>query len=164
MPKDEKLKDIELYYYLDKTNIEDYDQIVSSYIKYYHFRARKCKNSFYFWSMLKLLMVAVLPVIQSAGLLENLPWVVVAFSSGIFLIESILELWRFREKWILYRSTCNSLLSVQRCFMSSQEDGINEKRLEYIKIVESIIGEEARTWNDIAKNEKKEKNSFFNVD
>lgn len=151
----DKIKDIDLYYYnADRMDIKEYDRIVSAYIRYYHLRANRCKFGFYLWTILKLVLVAVLPVIQAVKLLDEFPWFVTAFSSGIFLIESILELWRFREKWILYRSTCNSLISVQRQFMGKNVEGTNERRREYIEIVEGIIGEEGKTWGEMTKDAK----------
>ena len=43
----EKIKDITLYYAVtDKITIKDYDKIVSNYIQYYNFRARRCKAGF----------------------------------------------------------------------------------------------------------------------
>lgn len=156
-----KIKDIDLYYYnADKMDIKEYDRIVSDYIKYYHFRADRCKRGFYFCTVLKLMLIAILPIIQAAELLETLPWCIAAFSSGIFLIESILELWRFREKWILYRSTCNSLISVQRQFMGKGAEGVNEKRQEYIDIVEGIIGEEGNAWGKMVRETKEGKKNF----
>lgn len=150
------MEDIGLYYYNTCENsIEEYDRVVKSYIKYYHLRARRCKRGFYFWSVLKLILLAIMPVLQAAGVLVSITYLVAAISSGILLIESILELWRFREKWVLYRSTCNQLMSIQRFFMESRANDVDKKRLEYVEAVEAIIGDEARSWREISKDVKK---------
>lgn len=163
---DKKIKNIDLYYFsTDKRNVEDYDHIVSNYIKYYHFRARRCKVGFYFWSVMKLCLIALMPVIQAINSFENSSWIIPVCTSGLFLIESILEIWRFKEKWILYRDTCNRLTSIQRQFMGSTAEGIDDERLIYIGLVESLIEEEVRNWYEMSQkrteemmNQKKTKN------
>ncbi len=51
----------------------------------------------------------------------------------------------------MYRDTCNKLISVQRYFMGSTIKEIDENRLNYIGLVEDIIGEEAKNWYEIIK-------------
>lgn len=148
----EKIKDITLYYAVtDKITIKDYDKIVSNYIQYYNFRARRCKAGFYCLTVIKLLIISFIPIFDAMEIFDKIHWGITAFSSGIFFVESILEMCRVREKWILYRDTFNKLISVQRYFMGSTIKEIDENRLNYIGLVEDIIGEEAKNWYEIIK-------------
>ena len=144
---------IQKYCYGGEENGRDYDQIVLTYIEYYHLKAQRYKRGFYMFSLIKIIMIGILPVLQIAGISTSVPWVITAFSSGIIVVESITELWRLREKWILYRNTCNRLMTVQRQYMRSRGKG-NKRMRKYIEAVEAVINEEGNGWSKISKDIK----------
>lgn len=138
-------------------DIKEYDKVVSSYITYYHVRASRCKYTFYIFSLIKLVLLACLPIFQAAKLLEEMPWFIQIFSSIIFIIESALEILRLKEKWILYRSTCNNLMSIQRQYAGIGKRNWDERTLDYINAVEEVINGEARQWVELSKAAKNDK-------
>lgn len=133
--------------------------MVTSYIEYYHMRARGCKAAFYTTNIMKFLLLGLIPVLQVAKLFEGSSWVLTAITSGIVFIESIQELFRMKDKWVLYRDSCNKLLSLQRRFLGGGGTQSEEERKQYISDVERLIGEEAGLWLGMAKEEKKKENA-----
>lgn len=132
---------------------KDYEEVVLAYIEYYHARARRCKCGFYVFSVIKIVLIGMLPVLQVAGIVNSIPWIIAIFSSGILITESVLELWRFKEKWILYRSTCNRLMTVQRQYVGKRENS-GKGMEEYIVAVEAIIGGEGDKWIEVSKDKE----------
>ena len=140
-------------------NIIEYDHTVFAYIQYYHIRARRCKNWYYMFSFAKVILVGMIPVLQAMSMIEKYPWVLAAFSSGILVLESAVELFKLKEKWRLYRNTCNQLMTVQRKYASGCWENINKEAKEYIEDVEAIINGEAGMWMEISKGKKEDKSS-----
>lgn len=124
---------------------DNYDKLILAYIDYYHKRALKCKWAFLIISLAKIILIGMLPVFQMTEVLGNFPWIITVLSSGTLIIESILELWRLKEKWILYRNTCNRLMAVQRQYAETIEDKDSDLE-KYISAIEYIINEEGNKW------------------
>lgn len=144
------------YCYGGDSGERDYDQVVSEYIEYYHTKARRCKFGFHVFSLIKIMLIGIMPVLQAAGIVEDVPWTIAALSSGILVVESVIELWRLKEKWILYRSTCNRLMTLQR--QHKGRSGKPDKEMEeYIAMVEAVINSEGDSWIELSKDKKKSK-------
>lgn len=138
-----------------KYEMKDYEQTVLAYIEYYHVRAKRCKFGFYIFSLVKIILIGMLPVLQAAGVVDNISWIIAAFSSGILITESVMELWRLKEKWILYRSTCNHLMTIQRQY-AGKFGNSREEMEAYIEAVETIISGEGNKWIEVSKDRKQD--------
>lgn len=136
----------------------DYDKVVQQYIVYYHRRAVRCKWEYYILNTIKFIIIAGLPVFQVVGIADKFKWSVTAASSAILLLESFTGMVHFKDKWILYRNTCNQLMSIQRKHYFYEEDKIDDCILQYMQEVESVIGEEAKIWYDTSSKSKEKKN------
>lgn len=92
------------------------------------------------------------------------PWIT-AFVSAIGLVaETMLALFKSKEKWQLYRDANNMLIAEQRKYYCdvdeySGEDNSIKKWKCYVQNVESIVDGEARKWSMkmVGKNEEQEK-------
>lgn len=152
--KRSKKKSTVNYYFTDYANVkENYLSIVKCYIEYYHRRARNCKRQYYICNMLKYLALAIIPVTQVIDSTKNLPWIAAVSSSLCIVIESILKLWRTQEKWILYRTTYNMLMSEQRQYIALGEE---YKFDMFVQRVEALIDNEAYKWVSTHEKDKKE--------
>lgn len=142
-------------------NTIEYNKAVSAYIKYYHIRAKRCKYAYYVLSLIKIMLVGTLPVLQAVGIIDTCSWLVAAFSSGILILESTMELFKLRDKWRLYRNTCNQLMTVQRKYTGERVSifEAKTKAKEYIATAEAIINGEAGMWLEISKDTKENKES-----
>lgn len=91
------------------------------------------------------------------GIVEKMPWLVAVFSLGILFIESVLEVWRLKDKWILYRSTCNNLMSIQRQYAGIGKKKLDARTIDYINVVEAVINGESGQWIELSRDMKNDK-------
>ena len=77
------------------------------------------------------------------------------------VLEGINALFRWQEKWVLYRNAQNALMREIRQFVV--REGIyqdEEKGFSlFVETVEGIIDDEARKWNSYMKEQKEQKNT-----
>lgn len=135
---------------------KDYLKIVDTYITYYHMRAQICKRRFYIGNIIRYFVLAVIPIIQIIGGIDKYPWAATISSSTCLFIEALLRFLRAEEKWILYRSTNNALMSEKRKYLTLEENykDIENPFGEFVKQVESIIDDEAHKWVTTFKEKK----------
>lgn len=114
--------------------------------------------------MIKYLTLAVIPVVQGVQKIAEHTWVATISASVCLLIEAMLRLWRTEEKWILYRSTNNTLMSEKRQYVTSKGiyKNANDPCEILVERVESIIDDEAHKWVATFK-EKKEDPAVDNM-
>ena len=75
--------------------------------------------------------------------------------------ESVIELFRMKEKWILYRKVGNDLMREGRQYAmkaGGYQDGDEEKNFRiFVANAENIISEESSSWKQMIQNIKSEK-------
>lgn len=145
-------------YYLEAYGA-DYNEIVEAYIIYYHTRAASDKWLYYITNTVKLLTIAAIPILQTVGIPDKYAWSITVASAITLFMESFMEMARFKEKWTMYRNTCNQLMRIQRQGPFSRESPIQVKKEQmeqYKERIESVVGDEARQWY-IAHKEKENK-------
>ena len=152
-------------YYIQKLDAEqkDYLEVVSNYIEYYNRRALRCKMSFYGTNLVKILGLSGVTLAKIIG--ENADKVDFSTSAAIIttmclVLEGVNALFRWQEKWILYRNAQNALMREIRQFVV--KEGIYQEKENsfsfFVEMVESIIDDEARKWNSCMKEQKEQKN------
>ena len=105
----------------------------------------------------------LLQSLQAIGMLDQYAWTVTGLSAIVLFVEPFMEMTRFREKWLMYRNTCNQLLSIQRqnaMHTYRKEDEKYEARLQYVQAVEELVGDEAKQWYAVNKKEQKKNKRF----
>lgn len=140
-------------YYQFNEECEDvqrsYLKIVENYIEYYHRRANECKYLYYTISTIKIVLIALIPAIQLCNNSIVIKIISVLVSALVLAFESLLALYKSKDKWFLYRETCNILMSELRKFK------INSKYCticcsdvfeEFVQTIEDMIHDEARKW------------------
>lgn len=155
-------KEVHQYYIQElKAEEKSYLDIVSNYIEYYEVRAFRCKWGFYGTNLVKLLGlsgITFLKVIGKSG--DTFATMAALVTTMCLVIEGIMALFKWQEKWILYRNTQNALMKENRQFTTGQ--GIysdQENRFsKFVETVEGIIGDEARKWNTYVKEQNSQKN------
>lgn len=147
--KEERRKDILKFCFKGEKESDDtYLEIIDAYIIYYHMRAQRCKWLFYILNVIKYFTLAVIPIVQGFRGIEQHPWVATISASVCLFIEAILKLWRTEEKWILYRSTNNTLMSEKRQYITSKGlyNSVTDPFEMLVERVESVIDDEAHKW------------------
>lgn len=144
-----------------KMNKEEYFRIVRNYVQYYYERASVYKIWYLGLSVTKLLILAMIPVSQTSAQLSDLPWIAAGASSLCILLESVIELFRMKEKWILYRKVGNDLMREGRQYAmkaGEYQDEDEEKTFQiFVANTENIIGEETSSWKQMIQSIKVEK-------
>ena len=150
-------------YYIQELNAEEqeYLNVVFNYIRYYNIRAFRCKWGFYGTSLIKILSLSGITFLKVAGKNgADFSTVAAVVTTMCLAIEGIVALFKWQEKWILYRNTQNALMREERQFATGQ--GIyDDKEIRFSKFVETveeIIDDEARKWNTYMKEQNSQKN------
>lgn len=151
-----------LYYYQKYDGkVGDYLDIVGCYIEYYDRRAKRCKFEYYSLSIAKYIALALIPVLEVVKFSAT-PALVTSLTSFSLLIESVLELWKTKEKWSNYRLVNSMLMSAQRRFISDGKPENEEAFRSFVDEIETMITDEARKWVETIKSKKKEKDAEEN--
>lgn len=150
-------------YYIRELNAEeqDYLGVVSNYIEYYNIRAFRCKWGFYGTSLIKILglsSITFLKIMGKDGV--EFATMAAAVTTMCLAIEGIVALFKWQEKWILYRNTQNALMREDRQFTEGQGIYSNEEDRfsKFVETVEGIIDDEARKWNTYVQEKNSQKN------
>lgn len=145
----------------EQMNKAEYSRVVRNYVQYYYKRAGVYKLWYLCFSVIKLLVLAMLPVSQTFAQVSQLPWIAAGASSLCILLESVMELFRMKEKWILYRKVGNDLMCEGRQYAlraGEYQDEDEEKCFRIFVInVERIISEESTSWKQMIQTIKTEK-------
>ncbi len=142
-------------------NQSKYFKIVHNYIQYYYRRADIYKMWYLALSVGKFLVLAMIPVSQTLTQSVSLPWLAAGASSLCILLESVIELFRMKDKWILYRKVGNDLMSEERQYamrVGVYQDEDEDKNFRiFVGNMENIIGKEASSWSRMIETAKDEK-------
>ena len=132
---------------------EELTRVALSYIDYYHIKSKLYKYAYRGFSVTKYLALAAIPVIQVTPSARNYPWTVAILSSVSIMLDSIINLFQMKEKWIIYRKTDCKLLSEQRLFMlqAGEYFGLDkeESQQKFMGKFEEIVGCESQEWGEI---------------
>lgn len=145
----------------EEMNKAEYFRVVRNYAQYYYRRAGVYKIWYLGLSVIKLLILAMIPVSQTFTQLSDLPWIAAGASSLCILLESVTELFRMKEKWVLYRKVGNDLMREGRQYAMKSggyQDEDEEKNFRiFVANVENIIDEESSSWKQMIQTIKTEK-------
>ena len=152
-------KSADAYYIHGRFTADDYEgdylKVIHNYIQYYYKYAETYKWLYLALSFIKLLILAAIPVTQTIEKIQGWPWIAAGLSSLCILMESLMELFRMKDKWILYRKAGNDLMHEERKYVTciGKYKGENKReRLElFVEEAENIIGNEAAKWNQLVQ-------------
>ncbi|XCP85341.1 DUF4231 domain-containing protein [Roseburia hominis] len=159
MGKSKNTYEEELYFMKGhESTEEEYFEVVNNYIRYYARRAKRCKYQYYGFNIIKFIALAAIPIIQMIDVTADRPWIAAMASSICLLVESIMGMWRTREKWIIYRDTYNQLGREQRIYATgSGKYAEKEKRFhKFVMNIEALISDEARKWCEVVREKEKD--------
>lgn len=155
-------KSADTYYVDGRFTVDDYEgdylKVIQNYIRYYYKYAEIYKWLYLILNFVKLLILAAIPVMQTIEEIQGWPWIAAGLSSLCILLESLMELFRMKDKWILYRKAGNDLMHQERKYVTctgkyGRED--KRERLElFVEDAENIIGSEAAKWNQLVQSIK----------
>lgn len=135
------------------------DQRLDDQIEWYDRKSRSNQGWYKRLRMTQVLAAAVIPFLT--GYLESdtasIKLVVGGCGVVIAAVTATLDLYRFQEHWIQYRSTCESLKKEKFLFLTHSEPYNNEcaNRLELlVQRSETLISKENSHWTQYARDPK----------
>ena len=151
-------------FYIKKNDVKlpedekEYLCFVYHYIQFYYNIAEYYKVWYRFLSVVKIMILAFIPVSQACDYLVKFPWVIALASSMCILLESVAALFNMKDKWILYRKVGNILMCEERKYVTGtgayqQEDKVKNFKL-FVENTENIISSEADDWNQMVQSTK----------
>lgn len=155
-------RSVNLFYMDDLSSVEEkqekYLEVVHNYIRYYYMRAGHYKAWYLGLSVIRFVVLAVIPVSQTLPQVVELPWIVASASSLCILLESITELFGMKNRWILYRKVGNDLMHEERQYETGAGAyaGKNEEERfgVFVPNIENIIRNESSDWSRIVQGVK----------
>lgn len=152
----------DLYYMDEKSTAEvkreKYLDVVHNYIRYYYTRAGHYKAWYLGLSVVKFVVLAVIPVSQTVPQIIELPWIVAGASSLCILLESLIELFGMKNRWILYRKVGNELMREERQYVTGTGAYVGKNEEEgfgiFVPNIENIIGNESSDWSRMVQEVK----------
>lgn len=142
---------------------EKYVDVVHNYIRYYYTRAGHYKAWYLSLSVVKFVVLAVIPVSQTLPQVVELPWIVAGASSLCILIESLTELFGMKKRWILYRKVGNDLMREERQYKTGTGvytgKNVDESFGIFVPNIENIIESESSDWSRMVQEIKTERNT-----
>lgn len=156
--KNDKSDNNSIYCILNHDNWEEECmRIVLAYVNYYNSRAKMYKYAYRILSVTKYIALAVIPIVQVIPSINKVPWIAVAASSLCILLDSIINLFGMKEKWILYRNSHSKLMSEQRQYASrcgKYYGFTDDARFSlFVKNLEEIYMGESAEWNETVNRE-----------
>lgn len=147
-------KNIEYTYCVDPHGMlpEAYEEVVFEYIAYYRRRAKFYKRMYIILAIIKIMLLALIPIVQVLDIAQGYGWISAAASSGCIMLETISETFHMRKKWILYQHTNNLLMSEQRRYRADVGKYANlsneDKFVYFVNSVEEILSNESSDWKE----------------
>lgn len=153
-------KNTEYKYCVDPNGIlpEAYEEVVFEYIAYYRRRAKFYKRMYITLAVIKIMLLAIIPISQVFETTKQYGWISAVASSLCIMLETISETFHMRKKWILYQHTNNLLMSEQRFYKSAAgeySDLSEEERFpRFVNNVEKILNTESSDWRETVNSYK----------
>lgn len=145
-------------------NEKEYLHIVYHYIQYYYKRAENYKVWYRCLSVLKIIILAFIPVSQACDYLVGFPWVIALASSMCILLESVMALFNMKEKWVHYRKVGNALMCEERKYVTGtgvyQQEDDKKAFTRFVENTEVIISNESDDWNQMVQSGKQNSKNY----
>ena len=142
-------------------NINEYiTNRVDDQIKYFNEKAIKNKKIFYFWKIIIIVLSSLITILSIySNINECVKYTIIIISVIITAIESIHSLFHSDRLYIIYRSTCESLIREKNLFINNaniySKQSEKEKFTMFVDNIEYILARTNTTWNDEVSKDNK---------
>lgn len=114
--------------------------------------------SFFQWGLI--IFAAITPVLIVIDKSENsiIQWIPIFSSVIVALFASALKVFKFQEKWVNYRTICETLKKEIHYYSADLYDYQNckDKDSRFVQRVENLISRENNLWINLANDNKKD--------
>ena len=136
---------------------EEYIEIrVKNQIDWYNSKSKKNKNWYYTLRIIEIIAAASIPFLTNfIGSGSVIKLIIGILGIIITIIASIIGIFHFHEKWIEYRSTCESLKHTNYLFQTKTSPYNGEEPFSlFVEQIEHQVSKENSKWNQYACSEK----------
>ncbi len=130
---------------------------VDDQISYYDTQSGKSQSIFKRLTGLQIISGALIPII--AGFSSEIcfsEWITAILGLMVTCATAFLALNKYQERWLNFRTTCESLLHLKHLFLTSSTPYQDENKFDrFVHDIESIISKENSEWSSYMSKEKK---------
>jgi len=129
---------------------EEYiQQRVDDQIGFYDRRSRSAQNMFKTLSAVQIVCGAVIPVVSGFSReIAYSEWITALLGVAVTFATAFLTLNKYQERWINYRTTCETLKHLRNLFLTGstpyKDDDVFDR---FVNDVEAIISKENSDWS-----------------
>ena len=145
---------------MENRNFEDYKK--DRYQKEIEWYDKKSINnkriySVFQWGLIILSSITPLVVALEGNSDKKFIWLPISTSILVAFLASGLKVFKFQEKWVNYRTLCETLKKEIHFYQADLYDyqDSNDKEATFVQRVESLISRENNLWINMTKEEKK---------
>lgn len=136
-----------------------FEERVEDQVKYYSKKGRVNKEYYQLFKVSQLIAAALLPFFTAfISDYTSVKYIVALLGTMVTILEGVLAIGKYHEKWIAYRSTAETLK--QEKFMFLMKAGSYTERnaaLQFVNRIELILSKENSGWQQMIVKEKEEK-------
>ena len=133
---------------------------VEDQLSYYSAKSRQNKNNYLLLKISQLIAAALLPFfsIFLAQPDSNIKYVVAFLGTLVTILEGVLAVGKYHEKWVTYRGTAETLKQEKFLFLMQAGSYAGPGAIErFVNRVEFVLGKENSGWQQMIVKENKEK-------
>lgn len=126
-------------------------------IKWYDDKSNSAQKKYKIFQYIKIILASIIPLLSGYSSNFSIAIIIGICGSIIAIIESIIELNKYHENWIEYRSTCELLKYHKYLYITNSSPYNNSDETKdnlFIRNIETIISSENNNWK-INQKEKK---------
>lgn len=111
------------------------------------------------WKVAELLCAAVIPVLAVVGESRSIRLTTAAFGAFVVFSGSLQSLFRWNEKWLLWRSTAGKLMREKRLYIAGVKDYVQKETRDarLAEKMDEIIANESDAWLSAQQSKSSEK-------
>jgi hypothetical protein len=125
------------------------EQRVDDQINYYDTQSKKSQKRFKQLSGIQIMSGALIPIISGFSVsIVYSEWITAFLGVAVTCATAFLSLNKYQERWINYRTTCETLKHLKHLFVTSATPYKSDDSFDkFVNDIESVISKENSDWS-----------------
>ena len=134
----------------NENEIEYMKERLTKQIDWYDKKSIRYKRLYHTFQIIKIIIAALITLLSVLSEIKYISFIIALCGALVIVLESINQLYKYHEKWIQYRTTCEQLryhkylYETNSYIYSANETFFNK----FVKNVEQIISSENNQWKE----------------
>jgi len=140
----------------------DQDEYVSErvddQITYYDVQSKNSQKAFKILTSIQIISGALIPIISGfSKSIDYSEWITALLGLAVTCTTAFLALNKYQERWINYRTTCETLRHLKHLFITRSSPYKDEESFDgFVNDIESVISKENSEWSSYIKKKHEE--------